>query len=76
MVDMVMDLDGGPMYCFGGYGVNSYGNPGGYIGTTAYGDGSAIGRSSSLNHTGGYDSSKVVEKDDGPMAGRYHRYWN
>ncbi|KAK7271978.1 hypothetical protein RJT34_28291 [Clitoria ternatea] len=67
---------GGPMYCFGGYGVNSYGNPGGYRGTAAYGDGNAFGRTGSFNHTGGYDSGKVAEKDHGPMAGRYHPYWN
>ncbi|RDX80614.1 Heterogeneous nuclear ribonucleoprotein 1, partial [Mucuna pruriens] len=62
---------GGPMYCFGGYGVNSYGNPGAYGSTTSYGDGNAYGRTGSFNRTGGYDSGKVAdEKDDGPTNGR------
>ncbi|XP_027342189.1 heterogeneous nuclear ribonucleoprotein 1 [Abrus precatorius] len=67
---------GGPMYCFGGYGVNSYGNPGGYGigGITAYGLGNAYGRTAGFNRAGGYDSGKVAEKDDG-TAGRYHPYW-
>ncbi|XP_040864489.1 heterogeneous nuclear ribonucleoprotein 1 isoform X2 [Glycine max] len=67
---------GGPMYCFGGYGLNSYGNPGGYgSGITSYGDVNAYGRAGSFNGSGGYDSSKVAEKGDGPTTGRYHPYW-
>ncbi|XP_020224624.1 heterogeneous nuclear ribonucleoprotein 1 isoform X1 [Cajanus cajan] len=66
---------GGPMYCFGGYGVNSYGNPMGYGGIASYGDGNAYGRTGNFNRTGGYDSGKVAEKDDGPTSGRYHPYW-
>ncbi|KAG5104216.1 hypothetical protein JHK82_041186 [Glycine max] len=53
---------GGPMYCFGGYGLNSYGNPGGYGGCI-----------SSYEDSGGYDSGKVAKKDDGPTYN--HPYW-
>ena len=53
---------GGPMYCFGGYGLNSYGNPGGYGGGI-----------SSYEDSGGYDSGKVAKKDDGPTYN--HPYW-
>lgn len=66
---------GGPMYCFGGYGVNSYVNPCGYGGIVAYGDGNAYGRGGGFYGTGNYDNGKVAEKDDGPTAGRYHPYW-
>ena len=59
---------GGPMYCFGGFRVNSYGNTAGFGGMTVYGDGNAYGRAGSFNRTGGYDS-------DGPTTGRYHPYW-
>ncbi|KAK7325109.1 hypothetical protein VNO77_29192 [Canavalia gladiata] len=66
---------GGPMYCFGGYGINSYGNPGSYGGITAYGVGNTYGRTGGFNRSGGYDSGKMAEKDDGPTTGRYHPYW-
>ncbi|XP_019436500.1 PREDICTED: heterogeneous nuclear ribonucleoprotein 1-like [Lupinus angustifolius] len=66
---------GGPMYCFGGYGVNSYVNPGGYGAIATYGDGNAYGRVGGFNGTFGYDSGKVAEKDESPANGRYHPYW-
>ncbi|KAI4329103.1 hypothetical protein L6164_021403 [Bauhinia variegata] len=66
---------GGPMYCFGGYGVNPYGNPTtGYGGVPGYGDVNAYGRACNYNRAGGYDSGKVVEKDAGYSTGRYHPY--
>lgn len=66
---------GGPIYGFGSYGLNPYGNPGCYGGSNSYGDGNVYGRTGSFNRAGGYDNGKVAEKDDGPMTGRYHPYW-
>jgi len=67
---------GGPMYCYGGYGLNSYGNPGVYGGgTISHGDGNAYGRNGNFNRNSGYDGGKGAEKDDGPTTGRYHPYW-
>lgn len=69
---------GGPMYCFGGYGVNAYGNPGVYGGGIAmYGDGKAYGRAGGYNRTSSHDggTGKVVEKDGGHSTERYHPYW-
>ncbi|KAF7814114.1 heterogeneous nuclear ribonucleoprotein 1 [Senna tora] len=62
---------GGPMYYYGGYGVNSFGNPG------VYGGGMPVyGTVGGYNRPGGYDSGigKFVEKDNGHAAERYHPY--